>query len=266
MYVRPLVSLFLARPAGSKSLLQRFFASSVSKEMETFTANAEILRKSINDVNLSNRIESYVRRGSRRERRAMRAKADEENIDVVTAILLYTGSQDSQASAKTPSSSSSSAKKMVQEEPLSATQKDQVRHMEARYLDSVYRSKLDAAYPAGTSVGNEMTRRPSIAQDEAATKYAQLKLLLREELKRRDREQALAVGSGSLVPTLLKDLLELVFYDALRKVSHATDLSQHLGNLQVFLDDLIKLRKGNDDCECDDRCALSILPLLQLLT
>ncbi|MCO5607465.1 hypothetical protein L7F22_061661 [Adiantum nelumboides] len=198
--------------------------------MATFTKNAEILRKSINDTALSKRIESYVRRGSRPERRAMRAKADEEKIDVVTAILLYAGGKSSDGGQE-----------------LSESQKDHVRRMEASFLDSVYRSQLDAAYPAGTSVGNEATRRPSIAQDEAATKFAQLKLLLREELKRRDREQALAVGSGSLVPTLLKDLLELVFYDALRKVSHATDLSQHLGNLQAFLDDLIKVRKSGDN-------------------
>ena len=97
----------------------------------------------------------------------------------------------------------------------------------------------DRKQRAGSGLSGEQARK--------ATQFALLKLLLRECLKKRDREQANAIASGSLIPTIIKDSLENVFYGIIKSIANVSDLSARLGDLQAFNEDLIQVKKKGDD-------------------
>jgi hypothetical protein len=62
-----------------------------------------------------------------------------------------------------------------------------------------------------------------------------------------EREQANAIASGSLIPTIIKDSLENVFYGIIKSIANVSDLSARLGDLQAFNEDLIQVKKKGDD-------------------
>lgn len=54
------------------------------------------------------------------------------------------------------------------------------------------------------------------------------------------------MASGSLVPNIIKDTLETVFYGPIRTISAQANLSERLGDLQAFIDDLLEVKKKDD--------------------
>ncbi len=119
---------------------------------------------------------------------------------------------------------------------------------------SPYRGDLSLAYPETTPAGADRPPMPSWgaqgAEHTRARKFALLKLLLRESVKRRDREQAVEMASGSLIPAIIKDSLETVFYPAIRSISANSNLSERLGDLQKFIDDMLETKeKGENGIE-----------------
>ncbi len=231
LMIQGILSLLLARPAGAKSLVQRVFAFVIGKEASTIEKELiNPIKKAIEEDELAQMVQAYVKRGSRPEKRAIRKKTLQSGNDVLTTILID-GNHD---------------------KPSKSVQ-DKIFEMQRCFGLSNYRADLNAAYPEGTPAAAARTERVSsgLSGQEArnATQFALLKLLLRECLKKRDREQASAVASGSLIPTIVKDTLETVFYQAIGEIAKTADLSSRLGDLQAFLDDMIQVKKRRDDSE-----------------
>ncbi|KDN39449.1 hypothetical protein K437DRAFT_296093 [Tilletiaria anomala UBC 951] len=230
--IQGILSLLLARPAGSKSLMQRVFSFVIGREISSIEKEyITPLRNAITDDELAKLVEEYVKRGSRPEKRAIRAKTLKSGNDVLTTILLE-GNHN---------------------RPQQQTQ-ERIMHMQRCFGLSTLRSRLDDAYPDGTPPAQE--RKAPVAgfglgssttDAEAARQFALLKLLLRECLKKRDREQASAMATGSLIPTIIKDSLENVFYSIIKEIASTADLSARLGDLQAFLEDLIKVKLNTDN-------------------
>lgn len=229
--IQGILNLLLARPAGAKSLVQRIFVSVIGGQASTINKeNVGPLRKAIGEPELCNKIEEYVKRGSRPEGKAIRNRAIRTGQDVVATVLLYSSGTE-----------------------LGSNKKDEVLDMHDAFAQSPFRGQLNSAYPPTTPVG-KAGNEPRIdnwgvdpVEEGMARKYAMLKLFLREVLKRRDREEACKMASGSLVPSIIKESLDTVFYGPIKKIAEVSDLSARLGDLQAFFDDIIKTKKAGDD-------------------
>ncbi|CAO1615473.1 unnamed protein product [Sympodiomycopsis kandeliae] len=230
--IEGILNLLLARPAGAKSLLQRIATYVIGSEATSIGKEyIAPLRKDINDAELTGRIEEYVKRGNRPEGRALRSRAEKTGDDVLTIILLTSEGT-----------------------PLTRDVQDKVIQYQHAFARSPYRGDLDLAYPASTPFAKENPDAVQVPKWDAsrveadeARKFAQLKLYLRECLKKRDREQAVKMASGALIPTIVKDFLQTVMYDVIKQIASTADLSGRLGDLQAFLDDLVEVKKKKDD-------------------
>lgn len=230
--IEGILNLLLARPAGAKSLIQRIAAYVIGSEATTLQKEyINPLKKAINDPELTGRIEEYVSRGSRPEGRSVRAKAEKTGDDVLTVILLSAGGN-----------------------PLRRQAQDQVVELQHAFARSPYRGTPEMAYPADSTYAKENPDKMQVpkwdgsrTEEEEALKFARLKLYLRDCLKKRDREQAVKMASGALVPTIIKDFLSTVMYDVIKQIASTADLSARLGDLQNFIDDLLDLKKKKDD-------------------
>lgn len=258
LMIQSLLGLLLARPAGSKSLLQRIAAFLIKRDMEVIEKDLLApLRSGVQTqhVPLANRILDYVKNADRIERLAIERKTLETGDDVVTTILL-----ESPRHGHGPPNGLSAR-------GLAPVDADEVLEMQRCFGMSRYRGHVDAAYPrnsarysdrataeakqayaAARAAAEHSSSAGPLAPDEEsmAAQFALLKLLLRESRRLRDRQQALEVANGALVPTLIKDALEYVFYDALKLASAHADLGQWLDDLQAFMDDLITTRQSSD--------------------
>jgi hypothetical protein len=231
--IEGILNLLLARPAGAKSLIQRIAAYVIGSEATTLQKEyIGPLKKELADKELTNRIEEYVGRGSRPERHSLKSRAEKTGDDILTVILL--------AGAGTP---------------LPREVQDKIIKMQHAFSRSPYRGSIDLAYPASSGYAkanaDKETKMPTWdatrAEADDARKYAQLKLYLRDCLKKRDREEAVKMASGSLLPTIIKETLSIVFYNAIKEISKVADLSGRLGDLQAFVEDMIEIKKKKDD-------------------
>ena len=222
-----ILSLLLARPGGAKSLIQRIFSYVIGKEATYIQKEFVVpIRKEIDDPELTKKVEDYVRRGDRVESRHMQREAKKRGEDVLTTILLSADGK------------------------LGKDAENHVLELQRCFALSPYRGNLNLAYPETTPAGADQPPMPSWgaqgAEHTRARKFALLKLLLRESLKRRDREQAVEMASGSLIPAIIKDSLETVFYPAIREIAQSSNLSERLGDLQKFIDDMLEVKKSGD--------------------
>lgn len=230
--IEGILNLLLARPAGAKSLIQRIATYVIGSEAASLQKDyINPLRKAINDSDLTTRIDEYIARGNRPEGRSVRAKAQKTGDDVLTVILLSAGGS-----------------------PLRREVQDSVVEMQHAFARSPFRGLPDMAYPGDSAFAKENPDKVHVpewdasrSEAEEALKFARLKLYLRDSLKKRDREQATKVASGALVPTIIKDFLQTVMYDVIKQIASTADLSARLGDLQVFIDDLIEVKKKKDD-------------------
>uniref|UniRef100_V5GKZ5 DUF3818 domain-containing protein n=2 Tax=Kalmanozyma brasiliensis (strain GHG001) TaxID=1365824 RepID=V5GKZ5_KALBG len=223
-----ILSLLLARPGGAKSLIQRVFSYVIGKEAAYIQKEFVVpLRKEIDDPELTKKVEDYVRRGDRVESRHMQREAKKRGEDVLTTILISADGK------------------------LGKDAENHVLELQRCFALSPYRGNLNYAYPETTPAGADRPPMPTWnakgSESTRARKFALLKLLLRESLKRRDREQAVEIASGSLIPAIIKDSLETVFYPAIRSIANAANLSERLGDLQKFIDDMIEVKKSGDN-------------------
>ncbi|KAK0535641.1 hypothetical protein OC835_002316 [Tilletia horrida] len=217
-----ILGLFLARPLGAPSLLQRILSAIIGGQAKGFEKNLIVpLRKSINNPNIIQAIDNYVKKGSRIESRNIRLEAEKTGNDILAVILLRS---------------------------QSFNEKD-VLEMQTAYVNSPLRGDLNSAYPGDCKL-EEGERRdpPNLTQPDAhlALTFARSKLYLRNALKKRDRQQASAMANGSLIPTVIKETLNQVFYPSIREIAHHANLASRLGDLEAFNKDMLKLRASGD--------------------
>ncbi|CAD6919897.1 unnamed protein product [Tilletia controversa] len=217
-----ILGLLLARPLGAPSLLQRILSAIIGGDAKGMEKNLITpLRKAINNPNIIQAIDNYVKQSNRIESRSVRLESEKSGNDVLAVILLRNQS----------------------------LSKDSILEMQRAYVNSPLRADLDAAYPMDCKL-TEGQRRPApqlSGQDaNLALTFARSKLYLRNVLKKRDRQQALAMANGSLIPTVIKETLNQVFYPSIREIAHHANLASRLGDLESFNKDMIKLRQSGD--------------------
>jgi hypothetical protein len=78
--------------------------------------------------------------------------------------------------------------------------------------------------------------------------YQGLKNLLRSYAIRRDREQVEELIAEQNTPILIRATIA-IFYDVIYKIANASNLSARLGDVQRFLDDLIKTAYSDHNCK-----------------
>lgn len=227
--IQMMLSLLLAQPGGTKSLFQRIVGFVVSRGISSIQREyIEPIRKELNDPALVQKIEAYVRHKSNHETDRMEAESKRTGNDMLTTILLSST-----------------------EPRLDAGMRDYVMDLQRAYAASPYRSKPDLAYPSTTPRGKDKPPIPgwgvSVGDASKARMFALLKLLLRESLNKRDREQFSSLLSTSLVPDILRDGLNIVFYDAIHAIASVANMSDRLGDLQKLIEDMINVRKNTDN-------------------
>lgn len=239
--VQGLISILLARPAGTQSVIQRIVRRNFSNELNLCERmRVAPVAQSIHPeyATYATRVQAYVRSSTPAQREAVSAKARQVGDDILTVILLE-GSTDV---------------KILPEDRL------RVRRMQASFARSQYIGHLDSASPIASdrtkkesaqlyqkaqSVSGQPLDRLSPRQEREALVFARLKLLLRETFYTRDLQNAKNAMRGGLVPGLLKDLLDALL-PVFAMASKQAHLADRLSDVQSFLDDLIKTRELND--------------------
>lgn len=233
--IKAIIDLVLARPIGMvDSLGQRIFFIILNGEIsyinKTFLSP---LRKEIQNDKLCAVIDDYVKKRTHEQRSTLLQGARTEEQDCLVGILKEYGYDNL----------------------------EEIQSWQQEYLASPYRSHTDWAYPVSAFEAKKMTSDKAPPPDlhaqsaKGALKFAQLKLYLRERLRRRDREKVLELGSGPLVPNIIKESLEVIFYKLIYQIALASDLSSRLGDLQRFVDDLIRTKNKKEE-QLEDWIAL----------
>jgi hypothetical protein len=72
--IRSVLDLFLARPFGSSSLLQKMFSSGLNDEVKSLQDDAELVARKINDDRLCEKVRLYIN-SSKEEQDELRLEA-----------------------------------------------------------------------------------------------------------------------------------------------------------------------------------------------
>ena len=204
--IRAALDLFMARPFGSASLLQRMFSSGIEGEVRELKEDIFKVQAKVEDDALCERVHRFVN-SSRDVQLKARKEAREEKIDVLTVIM------------RDP-------KGMPQLTPqaLQRIHRASIKHKE--YTDWV----ATLADPEEDDEGPD---------NDDAWLYEDLHVLMRMYMRLRDKEQFLELIFEGNTSDLLKDIVT-IFYEPLAKVYKAANIADSLYDLQMFIADLIK--------------------------
>ncbi|PWN34014.1 uncharacterized protein FA14DRAFT_180647 [Meira miltonrushii] len=225
--IKAIIDFILARPLGAvDSLGQRIFFTIMSAEISKINKKLLTpLRKVINDADACKALEEYVSKRTTQKRSELLLRAKKENCDFLVVVLREYG----------------------------YGKMDEITSAQSDYVQSALFTNVDWAYPDSCREAKyldplkvDVQRRVQSAP-KSAIKFAHLKLYLRELLRKRDREKVEAIGTGPLLPRLLRESLEIVFYKLFYDIALAANLSARLQDFQNFIDDLIKVKTQMKD-------------------
>ncbi|GAA6038123.1 hypothetical protein JCM8097_007558 [Rhodosporidiobolus ruineniae] len=203
--IRSVLDLFLARPFGSTSLLQKMFSSGLSDEVRDLKEDAEMVARKIGDDRLCEKVRVYVN-ASKEEQDELRLEAAAENVDILTVLL-----------------------RSPQHGPrLDPRTLSHLARCAAAY--EAYKRQRDALSDPEDDEGPD---------NDDAWVYEDLHVYRRVITKARDKEQLIELIFEGSTSELLKDIVT-IFYEPLAKVYKAANIADSLGDLQGFLNDLIK--------------------------
>ncbi|KAI6119325.1 hypothetical protein EDD16DRAFT_1581548 [Pisolithus croceorrhizus] len=229
--IRGVLDIFLAQPFGGRSLLQRMFTSSLSEEVKSLSTYIEHVSDKVGDAVLCDKVRAFVY-APREVQDFYRASAVTENVHLLHVILH--GS----------------------EEPV---------------LDRAQLARIDRAGRKWEVWERERKKRGEDSDDEGPSDedvwlFEDLRILMRLQSRLRDREQLIAlifeVGalyilwhqllmtSQGVTAELLKDIIT-IFYAPLAQVYRAASIADSLGDLQNFINDLIRTVEQTEDRKQD---------------
>ncbi|GAA5913550.1 PX domain-containing protein [Sporobolomyces salmoneus] len=214
--VRSVLDLFLARPFGSTSLLQKMFSSGLNDEVRDLKEDAEMVRRKVGDERLCDKVVQFVEM-SREEQDELRADAAAENLDIMTVIL---------RSSLAPR--------------LDARTMQRLARCAVAYDD--YKLERDQLSDPEDDEGPD---------NDDAWLYEDLHVYRRLVTKARDKEQLIELIFEGSTSELLKDIVT-IFYEPLAKVYKAANIADSLSDLQAFLNDLIKTVESAEEANLTD--------------
>lgn len=202
--IRGIIDLFLARPFGATSLLQRMFSSGLYEEIRELSEDAEKVAAKIADDRMCERVRHYVD-APREIQEVLEADAKLEGVDIIAIVLR--------------SSEGSS--------------------FDASTLQRIQRAtKAYEAYKALRDSLEDPESNPGPTDDDAWL-FEDLHVYMRLLRRCRDKEQLIELIFEGTTSELLKDIVT-IFYAPLMQVYKAANISDSLADLQKFIDDLIK--------------------------
>ncbi|KAJ8292902.1 PX domain-containing protein [Rhodotorula toruloides] len=220
--IRSVLDLFLARPFGSTSLVQKMFSSGLNEEAKDLRDDAELVARKIGDDRLCEKVRQFVD-APRDDQDAMRLDAESEGIDLMTVILRQSGAP-----------------------RLDPRTMQYLARCAVRYEE--YKKVRDALHDPDEDEG---------PTNDEAWLYEDLYVYKRLITAARDKEQLIElifeVGSGNeffyvlgSTSELLKDIVT-IFYEPLARVYKAANIADSLSDLQAFINDLIKTVEYAED-------------------
>ncbi|KAF8309595.1 hypothetical protein DL93DRAFT_2062783 [Clavulina sp. PMI_390] len=202
--IRGVMDLFMAQPFGGRSLLQRMFTSSMSEEVKELEAEIAAVKDKVDDEVMCEKIRQYIY--APKEIQAIyKADALEEQMNLLVVIL------------RSP------------EEPTLNRPQMQRLARAARAHQAYIRSRMEAD-DSDDDEGPE---------DEAGWLLEDLGVLIRLYARLRDRQQMIELIFEGTTSDLLRDIIT-IFYSPLAQVYKAASIADSLGDMQNFINDLIR--------------------------
>jgi hypothetical protein len=212
--IRAFLDLFLARPFGQSSLLQRMFSSGLQDEVREIQEDMELVAEKVGRPAVIEKVQAFVD-APKAIQDMLYADAASEKMDLMAVVL---------RSPEAPQ--------------LSAADMQQVHRSNQAYL-AYCRKK-------------ESTGDDSVAPDnEDAWLFEDLHVYLRLAQRARDKEQLIELIFEGSTSELLKDIVT-IFYQPLAQVYRAANIADSLSDLQAFLNDLIKTVEAAEQANVSD--------------
>ncbi|KAF7798377.1 hypothetical protein EIP86_009598 [Pleurotus ostreatoroseus] len=210
--IRGVLDLFLAQPFGGKSLLQRMFTGSLMEEVRALEEDIESVKSKVEDPVLCEKVRLYVY-APREIQAVYKADALAEGVHILTAVL---------RSGEAPT---------LNRAQLQRVHRASVAHK--AYTDT---------HPDSDDEGPE---------DDDAWLYEDLLLLAKLYARMRDREELISLIFEGTTADLLRDIIT-IFYSPLAQVYRAASVADSLGDLQNFLNDLIRTVEATEELSQQD--------------
>ncbi|KAJ3741102.1 hypothetical protein DFH05DRAFT_1403872 [Lentinula detonsa] len=225
--IRSMLDLFLAQPFGGKSLAQRMFTGSLFEEVKELEEEIEAVKSKVDDPVMCEKIRRFVD-APKEIQDAFKVDAGKFNL---LTIVLRSG-----------------------EEPV------------------LSRSQLHRVAKSSRAHAIYLRHRETLAdsddddgpQDDDAWLYEDLKVLGHLYSRLKDREQLIALVFEGFTSELLKDIIT-IFYSPLAQVYRAASIADYIGDLQNFINDLIKTVEQCEDLTQEDpnRTVQAFVDLIQ---
>lgn len=214
--IRGVLDLFLARPFGATSLVQRMFSSGLYDEIRELKEDAEKVASKIGDDRFCGRIKTFVE-APREIQEIYEADAKSEKIDIMAIIM---------RSPEGPR--------------LDHTAYQRVHRASRAYEQyKAYRDSLEDP---------EMNEGPD---NDDAWLFEDLHVYMKLLRRCRDKEQLVELIFEGTTSEMLKDIVT-IFYSPLMQVYKAANISESLVDLQKFIDDLIRTVERADEIAVRD--------------
>ncbi|WWC68386.1 uncharacterized protein I206_102311 [Kwoniella pini CBS 10737] len=227
--IRGVLDLFLARPFGGQSLLQRMFSSSLTEDVRLLQEDIEAVQDKIDDPVLCQKIEQYANAPFEIQE-VFRKDAAQEGTDLLVTII---------RSPDVPT--------------LSRPQFQRVAKATRAYHE--YKSAQAELDDSDDDLGPD---------NEDAWLYEDLSVLLKLWIRKREKEGLLALIFEGVTAELLKDIIT-IFYAPLATVYKAASIADSLGDLQAFINDMIRTVEQVEELSQEDpqRTVQTFIDLVQ---
>ncbi|RXK42559.1 PX domain-containing protein [Tremella mesenterica] len=227
--IRGILDLFLARPFGGQSLLQKMFSQSLTEDIRLIAEDIQTVMDKIDDPVLCQKIQQYTD-APYDIQELFRKDAAMEGVDLLVVIL------------RSPD------------------------------MPTLSRPQLQRAYRASRAWKSYKLAQAELddsdddlgPEDEDAWLFEDLMTLLRLCMRKREKEQLLALIFEGTTAELLKDIIT-IFYTPLAQVYKAASIADSLSDLQSFLNDMIRTVEQVEELSQEDpqRTVQTFIDLVQ---
>ncbi|KAH9994127.1 hypothetical protein BJV74DRAFT_884252 [Russula compacta] len=209
--IRSVLDLFLAQPFGGRSLLQRMFTSSLNEEVKSLEEDIEAVKDKVDDPVVCEKIRQFVY--APKEIQALyKSDSAGENIHLIAAVL---------RSGEEPTLSRAQMQRVVRSHRA---------HQEyLKYRESLADSDDDDG-----------------PQNEDAWLFEDLVVLIKLYSRLREKEELISLIFEGTTADLMKDIIT-IFYTPLAQVYRAASIADSIGDLQSFINDLIKTVEATEE-------------------
>ncbi|CAH7682702.1 hypothetical protein BY996DRAFT_6432492 [Phakopsora pachyrhizi] len=214
--IRGILDLFLARPFGTSSLIQRMFTSGLYEEIGELKEDSEKVAAKIGDERMCERVRIYIE-APREIQEVYELDSKSENLDIMTVIL---------RSPSGPKLDSATIQRI---------------HRAAKSYD-IYKAYRDNLEDLSMNEGPD---------NDDAWLFEDLHVYMKLLRRCRDKEQLIELIFEGTTSELLKDIVT-IFYSPLMQVYKAANVSDSLADLQKFIDDLIKTVEKAEEVQSRD--------------